>query len=419
MHLGHARSGSALRPHLPGRTVRSRLTLLYGGLFVGCGVVPLIITAVLWGRATEGPVTFSAAVPKRILAIGHRNQGAYVSGTARAPKQFLQVADQLKLFATQQHSSDLRQLVLYSAVSLAIMAMLSVVLSWLTAGRVLRPLRTMTAAVRRISASNLHERLSVRGPDDELRELGATFDQLLERLDGSFRAQRRFVANASHELRTPLATMRAIIDVAVAKPGTAPAQTVVLADRLRTALDHVDRLLEGFLLLARAQAATVPEDFPLSLDRLAASALEDREPVISQMSLTVHDEARAEAWVTGNETLLGRMVENLVDNAVRHNEQAGWIRVRTELEGAKARLIVENSGPNLEGDSIMDLAVPFRRHGAERTGSDDGLGLGLSIVSSIAETHRGQLRLHALSGGGLRVVVELPLAVRELFQSPA
>ncbi len=259
-----------LRDRLPRRTVRLRLTLLYGGLFLASGVVLLIITAWLWGSATGRQIGVPPRAFARILQVtrpggaGVTNApaNAKISGAPaagwRAASSVTQrnvVAGQLNSVATQQHSTDLHQLLLFCAIAIAIMAMLSVVLGWWTAGRVLRPLRTITATARDISATNLHERLDLKGPDDELKELGDTIDQLLGRLEGSFQSQRQFVANAAHELRTPLTTMRARLDVATAKPSPVPEETKILADRLHQDLDHVERLLENFLLLARTSRA--------------------------------------------------------------------------------------------------------------------------------------------------------------------
>jgi signal transduction histidine kinase len=272
---------------------------------------------------------------------------------------------------------------------------------------------------RDISATNLHERLELQGPDDELKELGDTFDDLLERLEGSFDSQRQFVANASHELRTPLSTMRASLDVAMAKPGPLPEQTVVLAGRIREELDHVDQLLESLLALARAQRGPAADEATVSLDHLVAAAIERRAGAIADRHLTVEQERCAEASVTGSATLLARLVENLVDNAVKHNGAGGWIRAATEVAGDRVRLVVENGGPALDADSVDELAQPFRRLGSERTGSDTGSGLGLSIVAAVAESQGGALELHARPAGGLRVVVDLPVAVGELVGASA
>jgi signal transduction histidine kinase len=284
----------------------------------------------------------------------------------------------------------------------------SVALGWGIAGRALRPVRQMTVATRRISEDNLHERLAVSGPDDELKDLADTIDGLLGRLETAFAAQRRFVANASHELRTPLATMRASLDVAVAKPEPAPPQTVALADRLRTELDQVDRLLEGFLTLARAQHRALPGHDMVSLGNAVRASLAVRADAIAARHLTVDHGDRDAAWVTGNQTLLGRMIDNVIDNAIAHNYDGGWIRVTTGADGF-AWMMVETGGPVLDARLVAQLAQPFRRLAADRTGTGQGAGLGLSIVSAIAAAHGGVLDLQARPEGGLRVGIGLPL----------
>jgi hypothetical protein len=302
-----------------------------------------------------------------------------------------------------------RELLIASLFALAIMTVVSVALGWLVAGRALRPVREMTAAAQRISEHNLDERLAVRGPKDELKELGDTIDGLLERLEIAFRAQRRFVANASHELRTPLTTMRAALDVALAKPEPAPPQTATLAARLRRELDKIDRLLEAFLVLARAQHRSLPGQAALPLDYLTANALTSQATAISARKLTVQETSEpGGAWVTGSAALISRMVENVIDNAVCHNADGGWIRITSRTADGLACLVVENGGPLLEQDQARELCEPFRRFGADRTGSDEGSGLGLSIVAAIVEAHGGSLDLQARPEGGLRVCIQLP-----------
>jgi signal transduction histidine kinase len=287
------------------------------------------------------------------------------------------------------------------------------------AGRFLRPLRTITAATREISATNLHERLNLAGPEDELKELADTFDELLERLDRSFAFERRFVANASHELRTPLAAMRTSLDVATAKPGPVPPHIRTLADRLRRELDHVDRLLESFLTLAQTQQGPLADESTVSLAELARVALEGRADSISALELDVEQQQRSDAWVAGSATLLSRMAENVIDNAVGHNQPGGWMRVSTAVEDQRAQLVIENGGPVLDPDQVKQLTQPFRRIGAERTGSDKGAGLGLAIVSSIVEVHGGTVDLEPLTDGGLRATITLPLADRTAARAPA
>jgi signal transduction histidine kinase len=249
------------------------------------------------------------------------------------------------------------------------------------------------------------------GPADELTDLADTIDGLLERLEGAFAAQRRFVANASHELRTPLTTMRAAVDVAVAKPEPVPAPTLALAGRLRAELDRVDRLLDGFLILARAQHGDLPGQATVSLEYVVSAALAVRTETIAGRGLIVHQASGpGGTWVRGSQELLCRMVDNVIDNAIAHNTDGGWISATTGIEGSLARMVVETGGDILDPQQVAQLAQPFRRLRADRTGSDNGAGLGLSIVAAIASAHRGTLGLQARPGGGLRVVIALPLA---------
>jgi signal transduction histidine kinase len=380
------------------RTVRMRLTALYGALFVVSGAVLLAIAS--------GVVVSSSRV-----SVTAANQAVPSTALAQAQARIHQLQDQLATAESKIHSGVSHDLLVGSAIALGIMTVVSLVVGWLVAGRVLRPLRRMTVATRRISADSLHERLAVAGPRDELKDLADTIDGLLERLEGAFAAQRRFVANASHELRTPLATMRASVDVAVAKPEPVPAQTIALADRLRGELDRVDGLLDGFLALARAQHGELPGQAALSLEYLTAAALAVRAGPIAARHLTVHHATGQDGtWVTGSQALLSRMVDNVLDNAIGHNRDGGWISVTTGADGHLARLVVETGGDVLDADQVAQLAQPFRRLGADRTGSDHGSGLGLSIVEAIATAHGGTLGLRARPEGGLRVAIALPLA---------
>ncbi|WP_250212816.1 sensor histidine kinase [Acrocarpospora catenulata] len=347
-----------------------------------------------------------------LLAIGNVKMSAPVGSQ---PQPVPLVAAQQHIAALQAeldqvHTQQLRQLLTGSLIALAVMLAVSAVLGRVVADRVLRPLRTITAATRRISADNLHERLAVTAPHDEVKDLSDTIDGLLARLEGAFEAQRRFVANASHELRTPLTTMRAALDVAVAKPPPIPAQTTALADRLRTELDQIDRLLEGLLLLARVQHGAAPDEVTVPLGNLVSEALAARTAEVSAMELTVHDELDDDARIHGSRTLLARMVDNVIDNAVTHNQHGGWIRIAATANDETALLVVETGGRVLDHEQVGRLARPFQRLGAERTGNAHGSGLGLSIVSDIAAIHGGTLDLRARPEGGLRVAITLPLA---------
>jgi signal transduction histidine kinase len=205
--------------------------------------------------------------------------------------------------------------------------------------------------------------------------------------------------------------MRASLDVAMSKPGPVPPQFGTLADRLRGEFDRADRLLESFLALAHAQHGPAADQSTLSLADLAATAIERRSDVISRLKLSVDQDGSSQVWVVGSETLLSRMVENVIDNAVNHNQPGGWVRVWTAVEGPVARIVVDNGGPVLVQQEVEQLIQPFRRLGAQRTGSEEGSGLGLAIVSTISEAHGGTVDLQALRDGGLRVVIALPLAV--------
>jgi signal transduction histidine kinase len=387
---------------LPGRTVRVRLTVLYALLFVFSGALLLTIASgVAVGRSSS-----SRASP----AAGQHPQPGQAS--ARIHMLQSQVAQLQSQAASQPGQNQLSHVLFISSlIALAIMTIVSAALGWLVAGRALRPVRQMTAAAQRISEDNLHERLAVAGPRDELTELGDTIDGLLARLEGAFAAQRRFVANASHELRTPLTTMRASLDVALAKPEPMPPQTVALAGRLRAELDKTDALLDAFLVLARAQHRHLPGYTALPLDYIVGAAVADQAAAIHARNLTVQDTSGPDgAWVTGSQALLSRLVENLIGNAVCHNTDGGWIRITTQTDGNRASLVVENGGQVLQQRQVAELTQPFRRLGADRTGSDKGSGLGLSIVAAIAEAHGGTLDLQARDGGGLRVRVELSSA---------
>ncbi|GGO49020.1 sensor histidine kinase [Streptomyces lasiicapitis] len=369
-------------------TVGRRFTILYAAGFLGSAVALLALTYLMSG--TE----LTSAAPEQ--------PPAERAGLAAAQQHIRDLERQL---ADAQGQQD-RQMLVGSLIALAVMVGVSLLLGRVLAGRVLRPLRLITAATRRISAENLHQRLAVAGPVDEVKELADTVDGLLERLEASFVAQRRFVGNASHELRTPLATMRPSLDVAVAKPAPA-AQTLALAGRLRTELDRVDHLLDGFLVLARAQHGTLTDRTPVSLGALAAEALAARADDIAARTLTVDAGLPPDSWTRGSPALLSRMVENLVDNAIVHNEDSGWIRLTTAHDDTEARLVVETGGHVLDQDQVDRLTQPFARLGADRTGPEGSSGLGLSIVAAIVAAHGGRLVLVARPEGGLCVTVAL------------
>jgi signal transduction histidine kinase len=381
-----------------GRSVRFRLTVLYGALFLVSGTALLAITYLLVRRETEPvAVMINSRNPDELLPAG------------RAPSDIPAYAQALRASAERQHDEQLQQLLLQSGIALSLMTGVSLALGWFVAGRVLAPLRTVTRRTRQISQHNLHERLTLQGPADELKELADTIDDLLARLEAAFDAQRRFVANASHELRTPLAMMRTSLDVAAGKPSL-PRELRTLDVKLREGLDEADKLLESFLLLARAENTGIRERTPVSVRSLVEQALGSCSELIRERGIHVRS-LRGDAAVAGEETLLGRLVENLIDNAVRHNERGGWVGASIEAAGGLCKLTIENGGERLDESKVQKLARPFRRLVADRTGARDGFGLGLSIVAAIAAAHDGRLELQARASGGLSAVIYLPLTV--------
>ncbi len=418
--------------HLPRRSVRLRLTALYGGLFLISGVVLLAITyGLVAGRpqvtvfqvvgghggvvkAVPGPAGGPLRICKSLGLPCPRQRVVAIPSIGAGPVQPAippgRPGGARQIVATLPTALERHNLLVVSAIALGIMAFVSIGLGWLMAGRVLRPLRAMTATTRQISEENLHERLALRGPDDELKDLGDTIDGLLGRLETAFEAQRRFVANASHELRTPLAMMRTSVDVALGKPQPPP-EVRVLAAKLDEGLEQADRLLEGLLLLARAQRGALGELTEVSLEALVFAALTAEQQDISRLRLTVLDGTVA-GEVLGNETLLARLVANVVSNAVRHNVPDGMVVLANGRRDGMAYLVVDSGGALLDEKTVQELAQPFRRLGPERVANNNGAGLGLSIVRAIATAHGGALELHARPEGGLRVMVLLPAAVR-------
>jgi signal transduction histidine kinase len=395
-------AGWILRAFRPRGTVRLRMTILYGGLFLLSGAALLAIASglVVGSSSTSQAGGTRQAVP---------SPGSQAEALAQAHRQIQSLQTALANESASRAGIS-HELLIASLIALGIMVAVSVLLGWVFAKRSLRPLRLITATARRISEDNLDERLAFDGPADELKDLADTFDGLLERLEAAFAAQRRFVANASHELRTPLATMRAALDVAMAKPGPLPPQSAVLASRLRTELDRVDELLEGLLVLARAQHGALPNREVVALNAVVAEAVQTRSAAIDAAGLRIQLAGDIAVRVAGSDVMLRRMVDNVIENAIVHNQPHGWIAVATWAGQETCRVVVENGGRVLEQAEISQLAQPFRRLGADRIGSDRGSGLGLSIVAAIAAAHGGSLDLRARSEGGLQVVITLPVA---------
>jgi hypothetical protein len=296
-------------------------------------------------------------------------------------------------------------LVLYG-ILLAVLAAIAGGLAWLVAGRMLRPLRQITDTARRITGEDLHERLALGGPADELTELGGTFDAMLARLEAAFTSQQLFAANAAHELRTPLAVMRAELDLLLTGPPPSPAEVLQTATRLRRTVLSSERMLERLLTLTRGMLAPGERE-PVPLDQITRRALAAAAETARAQGLTIRPGLH-EARAYGDPSLLGELAGNLIGNAVTYNCPDGWVAAGTRTDGDRAILEVSNSGQQLADADLDGLLEPFRRAGQQRTGN--GSGLGLSIVRAIVAAHGGELGLQALAGGGLAVRVSLPAA---------
>jgi signal transduction histidine kinase len=383
------------RPGLRPRTVRMRLTVLYGGLFLVCGAALLAITYVLVAHATvrtgyvRTVVRGSAGSHLRPIH-GHR----YALGESV-------VASAVR----GQRISDLHQLLIWSGIALAIMAIIASALGWIVAGRVLAPLRTITTTTREISAKNLHRRLGLEGPGDELKDLGDTIDALLARLDGSFQAQRAFVANASHELRTPLALSRAMLSFALTDPElTLDSLKAAVQEALDAGTDH-EQLIEALLTLAQSQQ-DIERHETFDLAQITRELIDTCSHRAAQRQVAV-DASVAASSVSGDPRLARTLLSNLLENALRYNVPDGRVNVTLQASEEKVILTITNTGPQVPADQIDRLLQPFRRLTPDR-GNDDGHGLGLSIVAAIAAAHDATLRIKPRPDGGLHITIEFP-----------
>lgn len=365
-------------------TLRTRLTVLYGVLFFLAGAVLLGLTYLLVQASLESQLT--GGLDTRAAALRAQGVPDDVLEQARRDQEALRDA-------------ALGSLLTQGGLALVGVGVAAAGLGWLVAGRALRPLHRITETAQRIAASSgrgLHERLALSGPRDEVRRLGDSFDSMLEQLDRSFDGQRRFVANASHELRTPLALNRALVEVAVTRPA-ASEDLRQLGTSLLEVNERHERLIDGLLTLADSENAVTTRS-PVDLAEVAAR--------VASASMR---RSLAPAPTSGDPVLIERLMQNLVDNAVRYNVPSGWVSVRTSVSGDHAVLTVENTGPVVAAYEVESLFQPFRQLGDRRAGPDRGFGLGLSIVRAIAQSHGGTATATPRDGGGLVVTVSLPV----------
>jgi signal transduction histidine kinase len=398
----------------PRPTARLRLALLYGVLFSLSGATLLAITYLLFERATDpvtlrnggeimfGDVAYPAPTPGRAPQQVIAGTVSHGSG-GPAPRSMQPQAERLLKQAVKLHAFDMHELLIWSALALGLMVVASVVLGWVVAGRVLRPVRTIGETARRIGASNLHERLNLDGPDDEFRELATTLDDLLERLEGSFDSQRRFVANASHELRTPLTLDRALLERALRNPEPTEELWRATCERLLVSSMHQDHLIEALLTLARSEGGVKRKE-AFELSTAIDSVLLSPELATGDLGLRIHTNARP-ALVSGDARLIERLVRNLIDNAIRYNRPHGRVDITAGARGGRVFLAVSNTGPEIAVTEIDRLFRPFERLAANRSGHRDGSGLGLSIVKAIADAHGASVTAVPRPQGGLTVEV--------------
>jgi signal transduction histidine kinase len=392
-------------------TVRLRLTALYSLLFLLSGAVLLTITYLLVEHNPNAVFIYNTEtkhVGHKLTLYRHRVSGqgalkALGSLKARPSLPGFRQAQALAEKALRQHGSDVHTLLIGSIAGLAGMAVLSVLLGWVVAGRALRPVRTMTATAQRISAHNLHERLAIEGPQDELRQLADTINDLLARLEAAFSTQRHFVANASHELRTPLTLQRTLLEVVLADPGADIGALRKACERAVAAGEANERLIESLLTLATSERGLDARE-RVDVAALAAQVLMERR--LDANARQVHLEAALLPAVTfGSPQLLERLVTNLVDNALRHNVPGGWARVATGAGRGAVTLSVRNSGPLVPAEEIDRLLEPFQRLDNDA----GGVGLGLSIVRAVARAHGAAVACTAKNEGGLEVEISFPV----------
>jgi signal transduction histidine kinase len=374
----------------PRPTLRLRLTLLNGILLIGAGAVLVLLSWTVVSSALHPSDQLGAGTQVRLA------DGRTVD--ARAWQQELMYAAE-------------RDLLVKGAGALLAIGAAGVIGAYLVAGRALRPLHAVTGAAQRLSGETLDQRICYDGADDEVAELAATFDAMLDRIGTAFESQKRFVANASHELRTPLTVMRTEIDVTLADPDADVADLRRMGTVVRDASIRANALVDSLLLLARTEAQAgrrLARKVPADLSTGVSAALSSVSQEASRLSLDVTTEL-APAVVVGDPGLIERLAGNLIENAVRYNHLGGRLWARTWADDTQAWLVVGNTGFEVEAADVPGLFEPFRRGGRERTGAR-GSGLGLSIVRAVCDAHGGAVAAVALEGGGLEVTVRLPAA---------
>jgi signal transduction histidine kinase len=421
-------------------TIRVRLTVLYGGLFFLAGAVLLTVMYLLVKQNLDNHLGTASGVAFSTSS-GQMNPGEAAPTVIfnGRPVAVGDLAGQITQQQNQVRDDTLNTLLVEGGVALLVIGVVGSGFGWLMAERALRPVHGITETARRVAAGGsaqrgLHERIALAGPRDEIKELADTFDEMLERLDRSFDGQRRFVANASHELRTPLAINRALVEVAVTRPG-ASEDARRLGESLLAVNSRHERLIDGLLTLAESEQQ-VAERSTVDMADVAGHVLDQA----AATGLTVHRRLEP-APTQGDPILLERLTQNLLENAIRYNEPGGWLSVHTGQIDGWAALTVTNTGPPVAGYELETIFEPFRRLGTERraacrsgdqaasdsraacrsgdqaasdstnrSGAERGFGLGLSIVRAVARAHGGEVAALSRPGGGLCITVRVPAA---------
>ncbi|MFF3641300.1 sensor histidine kinase [Streptomyces sp. NPDC002564] len=395
-----ALSRTGLLSRLLPRRVRMRLTLLYGLLFVVSGAVLLTITYLLVNRPDN-----TVLISRQGGTGPPGDAGVHMYTRDQIPGGVDRFAQAQQQQAVRQHAAEMQHLLTQSGIALAIMTVIAIGLGWLVAGRVLRPLRTITTSVQRISAHNVHERLAVEGPGDELKDLADTVDGLLGRLEAALDSHKRFVANAAHELRTPLTVEHALLEESLIDREATVDSFRSNFERLLTLSEQQARLLESLLTLSGSERGLDRRD-PLDLAELTGNVLLGCAKEAARHGVRVEPRT-GPAAIWGDDALVERLVANLLDNAMGYNVPDGWVRVVTDTKNGRAFVRVSNTGPEIPAAGVSRLFEPFQRLG--RTADNGHHGLGLSIVRSIAAAHDATLSAHARPQGGLVVEVGFPL----------
>ncbi len=388
-------------------TIRMRLTLLYAGAFFLAGAVLVALMYYFMAQALDRQLT------TRVLITNEQLQQAAAAEPRSMRVLVGEVQETLQAQFHQDRDNTLKAMLVASLISLGIVGVIAGGLGWFLAGQVLQPLQQITATARRVADRSLHERIALEGPDDEIKNLADTFDAMLERLDRAFSSQQRFVANASHELRTPLTINRTLIEVALDNPQANESLRQLGATLLAVNQRH-ERLIDGLLTLASSEQR-ISEPVPVDLADIVQHITTESQAAAQQADVTIRTHPEP-APVVGDPVLLERLVQNLVDNAIRYNtSEQGWIAVSTGVVAGDAYLTVENSGPAIPPYEVPGLFEPFRRlAGSERladrvpTSNGRGAGLGLSIVRAVAHAHDGDVQAAPRQDGGLLVRVRIP-----------